>query len=83
MRVLALHSVAKMCRWRSNYNGPVLLKWPFYCTKTVNKCVWLRRPRMKMRSNLKFTVRFFHVCALEPRIKTDLASLLIIVLKLI
>ena len=42
-----------------NNNGPVLLKWLFYRTETVNKCVWLRTAMMEMVSNLETSSRFF------------------------
>ena len=50
-------------RWKSKNNGPVLLKWLFYRTETVNKCVWLRLARMEMDSNLKTSGRLFQVFA--------------------
>ena len=58
-------------RWMSINNRPVLLKWLFYRTETINTCAWLRMARMeKMGSNLKTSGRFFHVLhALVSQIK--------------
>ena len=49
------------------HKGPVLLKWLFYRTETINKCVWLRIARMEIISNLKTSVRVFQVFALESQ----------------
>ena len=43
-------------RWMSTNNGPVLLKWLFYRTETIVKCVWSRVVRMEMDSNLKTSI---------------------------
>ena len=48
-------------RWKSKNSGPGLLKWLFFHTKSVNKCVWLRMARMEADSNLKTSDRFFQV----------------------
>ena len=43
-------------RWKSKNTVPVFIKWLLYCTKTINKCVW-----MEMNSHLKSFGRFFQV----------------------
>ena len=53
------------------------LKWLFYRTEIVNKCVWLRMPRVETDSDLKTASgRFFQVFVPVTEIKsvkTDLS----------
>ena len=62
-----------MNRWKSENNGPVLLKWLLYRIETIDKCVLLRPARMEMDSTLKTPVktsgRYFQVISLMVEIK--------------
>ena len=59
----------RVYRCKSKSNGPVLLKWLFYRTETVNNCVCLPMARVEMGSNLKTSGRFFQDFALVSQIK--------------
>ena len=58
--------------WKSKNSGPGLLKWLFFHTKSVNKCVWLQMAKVETDSNLKTSGRFFEVFArLSDKIGKD------------
>ena len=59
-----------MYRWKFKNNGPLLLKWLFYRTETINKCVWLQMARIEMDSNFKTSGGCFQVFALVSQIKS-------------
>ena len=60
-------------RLKSKNNSIVLLKWLFYRTETINKCIWLRMARMEMDSmQLETSGRFFSSFCSSPEIVSQL-----------
>ena len=53
--------------WKSE-KGPVLLKWLFYHTETINKFVWLRMARIEVAPT-SGRMKLFQVFALVSQIK--------------